>query len=88
MSLYDIKTYSTRMCTSCWSFSCLLSRDPWFHGPWFVHPDEVEHLPTRMFYHNEVFQSNIQDTNPMRSVIGRCAVLTLRDYCRCECEVL
>ena len=76
------------MCTSCWSFSCLLSRDPWFHGPWFVHPDEVEHLPTRMFYHNEVFQSNIQDTNPMRSVIGRCAVLTLRDYCRCECEVL
>ena len=40
-----------------------------------------------MFYHNEVFQSNIQDTNPMRSVIGRCAVMTLRDYCRCECQV-
>jgi protein polybromo-1 len=54
--------------------------DPWFSGPWFVRPDEVEHVPTKMFYRNEVFMSSIQDTNPMRSVIGRCAVLVPKDF--------
>eukprot|EP00731_Ephydatia_muelleri_P002754 Em0001g2754a len=56
--------------------------DPWFRGPWFVRPEEVSHLPTRMFLHKELFMSNIQDTNPMRSIIGKCAVLFVNDYCK------
>ena len=62
--------------------------DPWFSGPWFVRPDEVEHVPTKMFYRNEVFMSSIQDTNPMRSVIGRCAVLVPKDFVKCTYIVL
>ena len=64
------------------TFVC--SDDPWFRGPWFVRPEEVSHLPTRMFLHKELFMSNIQDTNPMRSIIGKCAVLFVNDYCKCK----
>ncbi|XP_077995606.1 protein polybromo-1-like [Glandiceps talaboti] len=58
--------------------------DPWFHGPWYVHPSETEHPPTRMFYKNEVFLSSIEDTNPMRSISGKCAVLAFKDYLSCR----
>lgn len=61
-----------------------LSNDPWFRGPWFVRVKEVQHLPTRMFFPGELFLSNIQDTNPMRSIIRKCAVLPASDYCKCE----
>ncbi|XP_071960980.1 protein polybromo-1-like isoform X2 [Antedon mediterranea] len=60
------------------------NEDPWFHGPWFVHPSETEHPPTRMFYKNEVFLSSIEDTNPMRSISGKCAVLGYKDYTSCR----
>ena len=60
----------------------LHSGDPWFHGPWFVYPEEVNHSPTRLFLEQELFMSSIQDTNPMRSIIGRCSVLSLGDYSR------
>ncbi|XP_033100393.1 protein polybromo-1-like isoform X2 [Anneissia japonica] len=60
------------------------NEDPWFHGPWFVHPSETEHPPTRMFYKNEVFLSSIEDTNPMRSISGKCAVLGHKDYISCR----
>ena len=66
----------------CLTFLC--SDDPWFRGPWFVRPEEVSHLPTRMFLHKELFMSNIQDTNPMRSIIGKCAVLFVNDYSKCK----
>lgn len=60
--------------------SFLLSGDPWFHGPWFVYPEEVTHTPTRLFLERELFMSSIHDTNPMRSIIGRCSVMSLVDY--------
>lgn len=60
------------------------SDDPWFRGPWFVRVKEVQHVPTKMFYEREVFMSNIQDTNPMRSIIRKCAVLFPTDYVKCE----
>lgn len=66
------------------SLLSILSGDPWFHGPWFVRPGEVEHSPTRMFLEKELFMSNIQDTNPMRSIMGRCSALSLADYCKSE----
>ena len=62
------------------SLSPSLSNDPWFHGPWFVRIEETQHLPTRMFYERELFMSNIHDTNPMRSIIRKCAVLFPSDY--------
>ena len=57
------------------------SGSAFFHGPWFVHPIEVEHSPTRLFYKHEVFRSSIEDTNPMLSIQGKCAVLVHKDYC-------
>jgi protein polybromo-1 len=56
------------------------NEDPWFHGPWFVRTTEIEHVPTHMFYEKELFMSNIQDTNPMRSIIRKCAVLHPTDF--------
>ena len=47
-----------------------------------MYPEEVTHSPTRLFFENELFISSILDTNPMRSIIGRCAVLGVADYCR------
>ena len=64
-----------------------LSNDPWFRGPWFVRVHEVQHQPTRMFYNTEVFMSNIRDTNPMRSIMRKCAILHTSDYIRSECDV-
>ncbi|XP_054712195.1 LOW QUALITY PROTEIN: protein polybromo-1-like [Uloborus diversus] len=52
-----------------------------YHGPWFVTPQEVQHPPTRLFFRQEVFLSSIEDTNPLLSVIGHCAVLENKDYC-------
>ncbi len=71
------------MCFVCYNLSTLLlSGDPWIHGPWFIRPADVSHTPTRVFYESELFQSNIQDTNPMRSICGRLTVTTLNDYCK------
>ena len=56
------------------------SGDPWFNGPWFVRPSETIHPPTRLFYKNEVFLSSIEDTNPMRSICGKCHVMIYKDY--------
>ena len=60
------------------------SGDPWFCGPWFIRPAETQHAPTKLFREKELFMSNIQDTNPMYSIIGKCAVLLCSDYCRSE----
>ncbi|KAG8184625.1 hypothetical protein JTE90_022674 [Oedothorax gibbosus] len=53
----------------------------YYHGPWFVTPQEVQHPPTRLFFKQEVFLSSIEDTNPLLSVIGHCSVLEFKDYC-------
>ena len=62
----------------------IISDDPWFRGPWFLRVEEVQHLPSRMFYERELFMSNIQDSNPMRSIIRKCGVLYPSDYTKCK----
>ncbi|CAI9744411.1 protein polybromo-1-like isoform X6 [Octopus vulgaris] len=52
-----------------------------FYGPLFVRPSDVEHSPTRMFYCREVFYSCKETSFPAMTVIGRCAVLHIKDYC-------
>ncbi|GAB6031247.1 hypothetical protein CHUAL_009055 [Chamberlinius hualienensis] len=60
------------------------SKGAFFHGPWFVTPQEITHPPTRLFHKQEVFLSSIEDTNPLLSVTGRCYVMELDDYVRCR----
>lgn len=46
-----------------------------FFGPIFIHPEETEHEPTKMFYKREVFLSNLEETLPMTCVIGTAPIL-------------
>lgn len=43
----------------------------YFYGPIFIHPEETEHEPTKMFYKKEVFLSNLEETCPMSCILGK-----------------
>merc|ERR1712142_68312 len=53
----------------------------YFHGPWFVTPVEIPSQIGRTFYKAEAFLSSISDSNPLLSVVGKCSVLDMSDYC-------
>lgn len=42
----------------------------YFFGPIFIHPEETEHEPTKMFYKKEVFLSNLEESCPMTCIGG------------------
>ncbi|KAM6414048.1 protein polybromo-1 isoform 1-T1 [Rhynochetos jubatus] len=56
----------------------------YFFGPIFIHPEETEHEPTKMFYKKEVFLSNLEETCPMSCILGKCAVLSFKDFLSCR----
>ncbi|KAJ3603092.1 hypothetical protein NHX12_030836 [Muraenolepis orangiensis] len=55
-----------------------------FFGPIFIHPEETEHEPTKMFYKKEVFLSNLEETLSMTCVLGKCMVSSFKDYLSCR----
>uniref|UniRef100_A0A3B5B5T9 Protein polybromo-1 n=1 Tax=Stegastes partitus TaxID=144197 RepID=A0A3B5B5T9_9TELE len=55
-----------------------------FFGPIFIHPEETEHEPTKMFYKREVFLSHLEETLTMTCVIGKCTVSSFKDYLSCR----
>ncbi|XP_055068904.2 polybromo 1, like isoform X2 [Misgurnus anguillicaudatus] len=55
-----------------------------FFGPIFIHPEETEHEPTKMFYKREVFLSNLEETCPMTCISGKCVVSTFKDFLSCR----
>ncbi|XP_011612227.1 protein polybromo-1-like [Takifugu rubripes] len=55
-----------------------------FFGPIFIHPEETDHEPTKMFYKREVFLSHLEETLPMTCVIGKCVVFSFKDYVSCR----
>ncbi|CAL8069132.1 unnamed protein product [Orchesella dallaii] len=65
---------------SMWTDS---SGTAYFHGPWFTSLSEVcqTTIPVgRTFFQQEIFQSSIEDTNPLLSVCGKCCVLDVDDF--------
>ncbi|XP_030231386.1 protein polybromo-1 isoform X1 [Gadus morhua] len=56
----------------------------YFFGPIFIHPEETEHEPTKMFYKKEVFLSNLEEACPLTCVIGKCAVSSFKEYLSCR----
>uniref|UniRef100_H2SQN8 Protein polybromo-1 n=1 Tax=Takifugu rubripes TaxID=31033 RepID=H2SQN8_TAKRU len=56
----------------------------YFFGPIFIHPEETEHEPTKMFYKKEVFLSNLEEACPMTCIIGKCIVLSFKEYLSCR----
>ena len=53
----------------------------YFHGPWFVTPSEIPSQMGRSYYKCEAFLSSISDSNPLLSVVGKCVVLGMAEYC-------
>ncbi|XP_041944368.1 protein polybromo-1 isoform X5 [Alosa sapidissima] len=56
----------------------------YFFGPIFIHPEETEHEPTKMFYKKEVFLSNLEESCPMTCITGKCTVSSFKDYLSCR----
>ncbi|XP_075431143.1 protein polybromo-1 isoform X21 [Ascaphus truei] len=56
----------------------------YFFGPIFIHPEETIHEPTKMFYKKEMFLSNLEETCPMTCILGKCAVLSFKDFLSCR----
>jgi len=64
----------------------MYSGTTYFHGPWFTSLSEISPTsvpPGRVFFKQEIFQSSIEDTNPLLSICGKCSVLDLDDYAKC-----
>uniref|UniRef100_A0AAR2J535 Protein polybromo-1 n=1 Tax=Pygocentrus nattereri TaxID=42514 RepID=A0AAR2J535_PYGNA len=55
-----------------------------FFGPIFIHPEETEHEPTKMFYKHEVFLSSLEETCTMTCIIGKCVVSYFKDFISCR----
>ncbi|TRY65039.1 hypothetical protein DNTS_018546, partial [Danionella cerebrum] len=55
-----------------------------FFGPIFIHPEETEHEPTKMFYKREVFLSSLEETCPMTCVLRKCVVSSFKDFLSCR----
>ncbi|KAM8931014.1 protein polybromo-1 isoform 1-T1 [Pelodytes ibericus] len=55
-----------------------------FFGPIFIHPEETIHEPTKMFYKKEMFLSNLEETCPMSCILGKCSVLSFKDFLSCR----
>ncbi|KAK1901981.1 Protein polybromo-1 [Dissostichus eleginoides] len=60
------------------------SGSTFFFGPIFIHPEETEHEPTKMFYKREVFLSHLEETLPITCVIGKCMVSSFKDFLSCR----
>lgn len=60
------------MILSCNRIEKMWVRDgaAYFFGPIFIHPEETEHEPTKMFYKKEVFLSNLEESCPMTCIGG------------------
>ncbi|XP_065097827.1 protein polybromo-1 isoform X2 [Paramisgurnus dabryanus] len=56
----------------------------YFFGPIFIHPEETEHEPTKMFYKKEVFLSNLEESCPMTCITGKCTVSSFKDFLSCR----
>lgn len=56
-----------------------------FRGPWLMTPAETSATTgQRAAYKQEVFLSNVQETNPVIAIVGRCSVLEYADYTHCK----
>jgi len=53
-------------------------------GNSFLLPEDTKHAPTQLFNEKECFESNIEETVSVEKIIGKFAVLNLRDYQACR----
>ncbi|XP_044019978.1 protein polybromo-1 isoform X3 [Aphidius gifuensis] len=56
----------------------------YFRGPWLLTPSEILHLPTKLFYKQELFLSIIECEHPIVAIVGKLAVLDYGEYICCR----
>ncbi|XP_037079374.1 protein polybromo-1-like [Pollicipes pollicipes] len=56
------------------------------YGCWFFRPEETFHLPTRKFLEKEVFKSDQHIGCPLSQIVGKCSVMSVKDYFRMQPE--
>ncbi|XP_039291348.1 protein polybromo-1 isoform X3 [Nilaparvata lugens] len=53
-------------------------------GPWMLLPKDLRNCAMRIFYKQEIFLSTVEDTIPVDTVVGKCAVLEHSEYISCR----
>eukprot|EP00095_Tigriopus_kingsejongensis_P009080 maker-scaffold742_size103727-snap-gene-0.20 protein:Tk09080 transcript:maker-scaffold742_size103727-snap-gene-0.20-mRNA-1 annotation:"protein polybromo-1 isoform x2" len=56
------------------------------YGNQFFRPVETFHVSSRKFLENEVFRSEVHKSTPLSTIVGRCAVVPVKDYFRSKPE--
>nr|XP_022295791.1 protein polybromo-1-like isoform X9 [Crassostrea virginica] len=56
------------------------------HGNWFYRPNETFHLASRKFLEKEVFKSDFYTSIPISQVLGKCYVMSVKDYFKSKPE--
>ncbi|XP_074645019.1 protein polybromo-1-like isoform X2 [Tubulanus polymorphus] len=56
------------------------------YGCWFYRPKETYHAATRKFLKKEVFKGDLYDSSPISKVLGKCYVMSVKDYFKMKPE--
>ena len=52
----------------------------WLRGNWFLRPNETYHSANKKFLEKEVFKSDFCDSVPFSKVLGKCFVMSVKEY--------
>ena len=59
----------------------------WLRGNWFLRPKETYHVATKKFLEKEVFKSDFCDSVPFSKMVGKCFVMSVKEYYKLKPEV-
>lgn len=59
----------------------------YLRGNWFLRPNETYHVATKKFLEKEVFKSDFCDSVPFSKVVGKCFVMSVKEYYKLKPEV-
>lgn len=80
ISLFEAKSISHVSTHDITYVVFFISDTVYVQGNLYVTPEDTKHYPTRFFYKQECFESNVEEVSSMSNVVGKCAILNLRDY--------
>jgi hypothetical protein len=59
----------------------------WLRGNWFLRPKETYHVAKKKFLEKEVFKSDFSDSVPFSKMVGKCFVMSVKEYYKLKPEV-
>ncbi|XP_064633737.1 protein polybromo-1-like isoform X4 [Lineus longissimus] len=60
--------------------------EPMVYASWFYRPNETYHVATRKFLEKEVFKGDFYDSSPLSKVLGKCFIMSVKDYYKMKPE--